>query len=136
MISHFIALTFHDKAFTIRELTTFDQLFAFEFINDKCTLISRVQKKFSTSVFRCVHDKDDDLQVFSNLTLLYEIYQKWIEKLNKSLKFSKQLTTYCLRRVTDNAINDMQFENLQILINENARWCQSQRRHSKSYHKS
>jgi len=109
IVSHFIALIFHDDVFATRDLNCLNLFFDLSFINNKCTLISWKENKLSILVFRLIERFKDEAHVFASKSLSYNIYYAWVTRLDENLDFSKILITYCLRWAINNAINDISF---------------------------
>lgn len=105
IVSHFIALAFHDGAFAARGLNSPDLLFGLSLTNNKCTPIPWKEDKLSTPVFRPIEGFGDEAHVSASKSLPYNTYHAWVTRLGEDLGFPEVLTTYCLRRATGNAIN-------------------------------
>lgn len=105
IVSHFIALAFHDGAFAARGLTSPDLLFDLSLTNNKCTPIPWKEEKLSTPIFRPIEESGDEAHVSARQSLPYQTYHAWVKRLGEDLGFPEVLTTYCLRRATGNAIN-------------------------------
>jgi len=58
------------------------------------------------SIFRLLNSLDQGTSSKSNDLLLYDLYHEWMKRLEEEINFVQILTTYCLRRMMDNAIND------------------------------
>jgi len=74
IVSHFIALIFHDDVFATRDLNSLDLLFDLSLINNKCTSISWKEDKLLILVFRLIEKFEDEAYVFASKSLSYNIY--------------------------------------------------------------
>lgn len=116
IISHFIELAFHDNVFVAFDLTFSKLLFSFQLFNDKCTSIFWKKKKFTTSIFRRIVESENDVHVFAHENLFYHKYQNWVKRFDENLNYLDKFTIYCLRKATNNAINDKLFWNSTVFV--------------------
>ena len=105
VISHIVALAFHDEAFGVAAMTPqnlFDLGVRPGMKRQQIPWRDDVGERpiFCAPTATCATGNEDQV-----LALPYHLYQGWVKRLGEETGFVKVLTTYCLRRAAGNAIN-------------------------------
>ena len=106
VIFYIVAFVCDDEIFLIFDII-FRIMFTLEVRSElNCQSIQWHEKMKKMFVFHAFRFSKRKKNKESRESLLYDRYQEWMKRLREKIDFVQILITYCLRRTTDNVIND------------------------------
>lgn len=107
LMLHFLALAFFNNVFRALNLNCFKTIFQMKIL--KSWQVIQLEWKdniLNKCIFQRAEKKISEMKI-SNWVLLYYFISKHFRKIEQDAKFCKNLTSYVICQVTDNAVNDI-----------------------------
>lgn len=106
IISHIVSLVCNDKVFQFLNIISRMILTLEVRSNLNCQPILWRDEMLDVSIFRLLSSSNQGTSRKANEPLFYNLYHEWVKRLGEKIGFVQVLTTYYLRRATNNAINN------------------------------
>ena len=107
-ITQFLALAFADNAFEAESIKSPDQIFGLDIEEPiECIQLKWKRSRLQTPIFRQAVKTVDGWSTSSSKALNYSTFQYYIGRLGCATGFEEDLSLYCVRRGTGNAVDGM-----------------------------